>query len=92
MADAAAAAPVIHRDGHDYGTAAEIAAALACPDVDAELVYTWARRKLIERFHKPGRGRGTTWYRLDQAAAAELRTRRSRRGRRRSLDTAADAA
>ncbi|GAA2327447.1 hypothetical protein [Dactylosporangium salmoneum] len=79
-------------DGVDYGTAAEIAAELACPDVDADLVYSWGRRSLIERIHRPGRGRGTTWYRLDQAAAAELRTRESRRGRRRSLDTGQAAA
>lgn len=85
---------MIWRDGTHWGTAAEIAAALGT-DVSASRVRDWARRSrkptdplhgLLPGHHAPGRGRGTTWYRLDQAAAVELATRRTaggpaRRGR-----------
>lgn len=77
--------------GHRYGRADEIAAALGT-DVTPQRVRDWARRGLVDRHHTPGRGRGTTWYRLDQAAAAEHLTRTSTRGRARSLDAASPAA
>lgn len=69
--------------GREYGTAAEIAARLG-PDVTAARVRDWARRSrtpgdplhgLLPGHHLPGQGRGTTWYRLDQAAAVEAITR-----------------
>lgn len=69
-----------------YGTAEEIAAELG-PDVTADRVRDWARRGLLGGVNQPGRGRGTTWYRLDEAAAAERSTRTSTRGRRRKLDS-----
>jgi hypothetical protein len=68
-----------------YGQAADIAAELG-PDVTVDLVRDWARRGLLTGIRVPGRGRGTTWYRLDQAAAAERATRTSTRGRPRQLD------
>jgi hypothetical protein len=72
-------------DGVEYGTADELAAVLG-PDVNPDLIRSWARRGRITRHHRPGQGRGTTWYRLDQVTAAELATRNSRRGRPRLLD------
>lgn len=70
----------------ECGTAADIAAHLG-PDVTAKRVHDWGQRGLIERFNRPGRGRGTTYFRLDQAAAVERRTRLATRGRKRQLDT-----
>lgn len=63
--------------GTEYGTAAEVAAVLTSTDrtITADVVRGWARRGLITRHHRPGRGRGTTWYRVDQAAVAERDTR-----------------
>lgn len=69
--------------GAEYGRADEIAARLG-PDITAARVRDWARRSLLDRHHLPGRGRGVTYYRLDQAAEAERRTRTSTRGRRRA--------
>lgn len=77
--------------GHRYGTADEIAAALG-PDVTPARVRDWARRGLVHRHHIDGQGRGTTWYRLDQAAEVERLTRTSTRGRPRSLAAAQAAA
>lgn len=79
---------MIHRDGTEYGTAAEIADRLG-PDITRNRVYDWARRSAdpddplhgkLPRHHFPGRGRGTTWYRLDQAAAVEAITRQTAGG------------
>jgi len=63
----------------EYGTAAEIAERLTSADrpITPDTVRDWARRNLIDRYHRPGRGRGTTWYRLDQAARVERDTRTS---------------
>ena len=75
-------------DGVEYGRADQLAAVLG-PDVTPDLIRSWARpgpRNRITRYHRPGQGRGTTWYRLDQVTAAELATRNSRRGRPRLLD------
>ncbi len=69
--------------GHEYGQAAEIAAALG-PDVDAARVRDWARRNLLRGIHMPGQGRGTTWYSMDDAAEAEATTRATRAGRKRT--------
>ena len=68
---------IIPDDGHEYGTAREIAAALTSVErpITSDHVRDWARRRLINRYHRPGRARGTTWYRLDQAARAERDTR-----------------
>ncbi|MDI5938644.1 MULTISPECIES: hypothetical protein [unclassified Micromonospora] len=75
-------------DGQEYGTASEIAERLG-PDVTADRVRDWARRAasptdplhgLLPRHHVSGRGRGTTWYRLDQAAHVEAVTRRTKGG------------
>lgn len=76
--------------GHRYGTARDIAAALG-PDITAQRVRDWAYRGLLQGRHLPGRGRGTTWYRLDQAATVERDTRTSTRGKRRSLDVTTGA-
>lgn len=74
-------------DGHQYGTATQIAARLGA-DITPQRVRDWARRGLLDSH----RAHGRTWHRLDQAAAAELRTRRSTRGRPRSLDMDSAAA
>jgi hypothetical protein len=76
-----------HGQAHEYGTAAEIAAALTSTErpVTADMVRGWARRGLITRHHRPGRGRGITWYPLLDAARAERDTRPSIR---RALDAA----
>ncbi|WFE45318.1 hypothetical protein [Verrucosispora sp. WMMD1129] len=83
---------MIHHDGHDYGQAADIAAALGA-DITAERVRDWARRSrkgkgklagMLPGHHLPGQGRGTTWYRLDHAAQVERATRLERRGRQRT--------
>lgn len=75
---------MIEINGYRYGRATEIAAQLGA-DITAQRVRDWARRGLLPRH----RVRGSAYYRLDQAAAAERKTRRSTRGRRRSLDTGA---
>ncbi|XTZ17061.1 hypothetical protein ACQSSU_06690 [Micromonospora echinospora] len=76
---------MIRHDGHQYGTAAQIADQLG-PDITADRVRDWARRSrnpddplhgLLPAHHHPGRGRGTTWYRYDQAANVEAITRRT---------------
>lgn len=67
-------------DGAEWGRAHEIAARLG-PDITAAMVRRWADRGRVVRHQLPGQGRGTVWYRLDQAAAAERDARRSRRGR-----------
>ncbi|MGC5033065.1 hypothetical protein [Micromonospora sp. DT229] len=83
---------MIHHDGHDYGQAADIAAALGT-DIDAARVRDWARRSrkagdklhgMLPGRHIPGQGRGTTWYRLTDAARVERATRLERRGRQRA--------
>ncbi|GIJ79084.1 hypothetical protein [Micromonospora phaseoli] len=75
-------------DGHQYGTAAEIADLLGA-DISAARVRDWARRAadpddplygLLTRYHVPGRGRGTTWYRCDEAASVERTTRLTKGG------------
>lgn len=76
---------VITAGGREYGTAAEIAQALG-PDITSARVRDWARRSRtpgdtlhgqLPAYHAPGRGRGATWYRLDQAAAVEAGTRQT---------------
>ncbi|WDZ87199.1 hypothetical protein [Micromonospora cathayae] len=76
---------MIRHDGHQYGTAAQIAHQLG-PDITADRVRDWARRSrnpddplhgLLPGLHTAGRGRGTTWYRYDQAAQVEAVTRRT---------------
>ncbi|MEW2474624.1 hypothetical protein AB0875_12615 [Micromonospora gifhornensis] len=83
---------MIHHDGHDYGQAADIARQLGT-DITAERVRDWARRSrnpkdklhgLLPGRHIPGQGRGTTWYRLTDAAQVERATRLERRGQRRA--------
>ncbi|TDB81085.1 hypothetical protein E1091_19070, partial [Micromonospora fluostatini] len=58
-------------------------------DITAARVRDWARRSrrpgdrlhgLLPGHHLPGQGRGTTWYRIDQAAQVEMLTRTSRAG------------
>lgn len=66
----------------DYGTAAEIAAALG-PDVTPAMVRNWASRDGLARY----RTGGTVRYRLDQAARIERDKRLASRGRPRPLDT-----
>ncbi|WP_089158476.1 hypothetical protein [Micromonospora sp. NBS 11-29] len=75
-------------EGHQYGTAAEIATALG-PDITAARVRDWARRAanpadplygLLHRHHVAGRGRGSTWYRYDEAAHMEFITRSTKGG------------
>ncbi|MEU9828553.1 hypothetical protein [Micromonospora chersina] len=75
-------------DGHEYGTAVEIAERLGS-DITAARVRDWARRSAdptdplhghLPRYHVPGRGRGTTWYRMADAATVERTTRLSKGG------------
>lgn len=72
--------------GVEWGTAAEIAAVLTSPErpVNADRVRDWARRSrrpgdrlhgMLVAYHRAGPRRGTTWYRLDQAAHIEMITR-----------------
>lgn len=72
--------------GVEYGTAAQIAAALTSTErpIAAARVRDWARRSRtpgdrlhgkLPGIHLPGARRGTTWYRLDQAAKVEKLTR-----------------
>lgn len=75
--------------GVRYGTAAQLVDHLRAPDLTEDLIRSWARRGRIHRYHRPGPGRGTTWYALDDVAAAEHATRTSGRGRRRHLALAA---
>ncbi|MEU4777481.1 hypothetical protein [Micromonospora sp. NPDC023633] len=72
-------------NGHEYGTASEVAVRLG-EDITEDRVRDWARRSRntadplhgqLPAHHVPGRGRGTTWYRLDQAAAVEAITRKT---------------
>lgn len=65
--------------GHRYGTASQIAAHLG-HDIRPDRVRDWARRGLLQGEHAGGR----TYYRLDQAAEIERRTRTSTRGRTRA--------
>ncbi|WP_431892681.1 hypothetical protein [Micromonospora haikouensis] len=71
---------MIWRDGTHWGTAAELAAALG-PDVTAAMVRRWRDRK--------GLTTRAGYSPLDEAAAIELATRTSTRGRPRRLDLAA---
>lgn len=77
--------------GRRYGTAEAIVAHLRCPDVTVDLIRSWARRGRIQRIHRPGRGRGTTWYLLDEVTAAEAATDASGRGRKRATTAPAPA-
>lgn len=72
---------MIRVHGREYGTAAEIAAALG-PDVTVAMVRNWARRDGLTS-HQSGR---TVHHPLDQAADIEARKRLAGRGRRRRLD------
>jgi hypothetical protein len=76
---------VIRVAGREYGTAHEIAHRLGT-DITPARVRDWARRSrnprdplhgLLPAHHTPGRGRGTSWYRFDQAAHVEAITRRT---------------
>jgi hypothetical protein len=77
---------VIILDGMEYGTASEIAQALTSTErlITAARIRDWGRRAArvgdplhgrLARHHRPGPGRGTTWYCLADAAAVELATR-----------------
>lgn len=78
---------VITIDGQQYGTAAEIAAALGA-DITPAMIRNWAQRDGLTRY----RAGGTVRYRLDQAARIERDKRLATRGRPRRLDTAAAVA
>jgi len=86
--------PPLVRGGREYGTAAQIAHALGS-DITAARVRDWARRSrtdgdrlhgLLPGHHLPGRGRGTTWYRLDHAAHVEWLTRTGPTGAKRHVE------
>ncbi|MFF3867416.1 hypothetical protein [Micromonospora sp. NPDC001898] len=88
---------VHHLRRSQYGTAAQIAHQLGS-DVSAARVRDWARRSrkngdrlhgLLPAHHLPGRGRGTTWYRLDHAAHVEWLTRTGPTGAKRRRRVAA---
>lgn len=87
---------MIWHAGHHYGTADQIAHHLG-DDITPDRVRDWARRSrqpgklhgLLPGHHQPGQGRGTTWYRLDQAAHVEMLTRTARCGRQRAQLTPA---
>ncbi|MCX4470471.1 hypothetical protein OOK41_09145 [Micromonospora sp. NBC_01655] len=82
---------MLARDGAEYGGAAQLAHRLG-PDITAARVRDWARRSrqpgklngLLPAHHLPGRGRGTTWHRLDQAAHVEWLTRTGPSGAKRA--------
>ncbi|MFI2577711.1 hypothetical protein ACH5AJ_36560 [Streptomyces rochei] len=73
--------PLLHHDGDEYGTAAQIAHRLGI-DITAALVRRWAYRSRrpgrlsgqLPGHHLAGRGRGTTWYRYADAARVEMLT------------------
>ena len=73
--------------GRDWGTAAELAAALGA-DVTEDMVYRWRDRDGLDTI-RIGR---TAYSPLDQAAVVERNKRLSRTGRPRRLDTRAAAA
>lgn len=75
------------RDGHEYGTATQLAALLTSPEraITAERIRDWARRSrrpndrlhgLLPAVHVPGPRTGATFYRVRDAARVELATRR----------------
>ena len=68
-----------HGRSIEYGTAPEIAERLTNSErtITPDVVRGWARRGLIDRYHRPGRGRGATWYALLEAAKAERGTRQT---------------
>lgn len=70
-------------NGREWLTAAEIER--RWPDVTIDRLCDWARRGLVTSVNIPGSGRGTTWWPLDEAAAAERMTRTSTRGRKRTM-------
>jgi hypothetical protein len=74
---------VITHAGREYGTAAQVAAALG-GDVTEGMVRNWARR---DGLTSTTVGR-TVYYPLDQAAAIERDKRCTPRGRPRRLDAA----
>jgi hypothetical protein len=67
---------VIHVDGVEYGSAAEIAARLG-PGVTPTMVRNWHRRDGLKA-HRIGRA---VYFELGQAAAIERDKRASTRGR-----------
>ena len=82
-----AVAGLVWIDGQQYGTAPFIAAHLTSPErtITAGRVRDWARRSRTpaDRLYRtlpglslPGARTGSTWYRLADAAAVELATRR----------------
>lgn len=70
-------------NGREWLTAAEIRR--RWPDVTIDRLCDWQRRGLVASINVPGRGRGTTWWPLDEAAEAERQTRTSTRGRKRTM-------
>ncbi|MFI6228895.1 hypothetical protein ACIBCR_16450 [Micromonospora echinospora] len=77
---------MIHADGRDWGTAAEIAHHLG-DDVTPTMVRNWARRSGLTRHRTTDNdGRPCVLYPLDQAAAIEAATRHTTRGRPRRVD------
>lgn len=77
---------MIRVEGEDWGTAAEIAAALG-PDVRPATVRRWADRDGLPAVRAAGTdGRPTVRYPLDAAARIEAAKRRGGRGRPRELD------
>lgn len=71
---------MLHVDGREWGTPDQIAARLG-PDITAAMVRRWRDRK--------GLTTRAGYSPLDEAAAIELATRTSARGRPRRLDLAA---
>ncbi len=74
------------RDGHQYGTATQLAALLTSPErpITADRVRDWARRSrnprdrlhgLLPAVHVPGPRTGNTYYRVVDGATVELVTR-----------------
>jgi hypothetical protein len=77
---------VIRVDGKDWGTAAEIAAALG-PDIRPATVRRWADRDGLPAVRSTGTdGRPAVRYPLDDAARIEAAKRLGGLGRRRELD------
>ncbi|MEU7609537.1 hypothetical protein [Micromonospora sp. NPDC049204] len=73
-------------DGHEYGTAGQLAQLLTSPEraITADRIRDWARRSRrpgdrlhgkLPAIHVPGHRTGNSYYRLTDAAQVELLTR-----------------
>ena len=76
---------MIRLNGRQYGTAAQIAAALG-PDITIAMIRNWANPDRETHPLTRIRAGQTVYYPLDEAQAKEAEKYLSRRGRKRRLD------